>query len=156
MKKLVILSTTHLATLVLGFALGIYMLPILMAPDSPSQKEVESLAANAQFSGEFRRNLRGSDLFHWGEGKLSIDANSASFDGKIAPGPDYKLYLTGSFVEDEESFLKIKNEALKVGDVKTFNKFIVRFPQPVNLSEYNTAVVWCESFSEFITAAKFR
>jgi len=40
--------------------------------------------------------------------------------------------------------------------VKTFENFIVAVPQSVNVSEYDTAVVWCETFSMFITAAKYR
>ena len=43
-----------------------------------------------------------------------------------------------------------------LGDVKTFENFIVAVPPSVDVSEYDTAVVWCETFSMFITAAKYR
>jgi hypothetical protein len=36
MKKLVLLIATHVAALVVGFAVGVYVLPILTAPDAPS------------------------------------------------------------------------------------------------------------------------
>ena len=34
--------------------------------------EVQAVAARAQFSGEFRRDLQDSDALHWGEGKVAI------------------------------------------------------------------------------------
>ena len=44
-------------------------------------------------------------------------------DGEIAPGPDYRLYLTPSFVETEEGFLAIKAESWRIGAVKAFENF---------------------------------
>ena len=155
MKKLLLLIS-HLVTLALGFAAGIYVLPILTAPTGPSSAEVESVASAAQFTGEFRRDLKGSDLLHWGEGTVSVSDKAVSLMGSIAPGPDYKLYLTPEFVENEEQFLRVKEQSLRLGDVKTFENFIVAVPEGVSLSNYDTVVIWCESFSEFITAARYR
>ena len=155
MKKLLLLIS-HLVTLALGFAAGIYVLPILTAPTGPSSAEVESVASAAQFTGEFRRDLKGSDLLHWGEGTVSVSDKAVSLMGSIAPGPDYKLYLAPEFVENEEQFLRVKEQSLRLGDVKTFENFIVAMPENVSLSDYDTVVVWCESFSEFITAARYR
>ena len=155
MKKLLLLIS-HLVTLALGFAAGIYVLPILTAPTGPSSAEVESVASAARFTGEFRRDLKGSDLLHWGEGTVSVSDKAVSLMGSIAPGPDYKLYLAPEFVENEEQFLRVKEQSLRLGDVKTFENFIVAMPENVSLSDYDTVVVWCESFSEFITAARYR
>ena len=155
MKKLLLLIS-HLVTLALGFAAGIYVLPILTAPKGPSSAEVQSVASAAQYTGEFRRDLQGSDLLHWGEGRVSVSDKAVSLMGSIAPGPDYKLYLTPEFVENEEQFLRVKERSLRLGDVKTFENFIVAVPEGVSLSDYDTVVIWCESFSEFITAARYR
>ena len=76
--------------------------------------------------------------------------------GRLAPGPDYKLYLSPEFVDTREDFFKVKGRSVRLGDVKTFENFIVAVPQSVKVSEYDTAVVWCETFSMFITAAKYR
>jgi hypothetical protein len=43
-----------------------------------------------------------------------------------------------------------------VGDVKTFNNFVVKVPPGVSPSKYTTVIVWCETFSEFITSARYR
>ena len=77
-------------------------------------------------------------------------------EGKLAPGPDYKLYLAKEFVEDEAGFLKIKNDAVRIGDVKVFDGFLITVPEGVDISHYNTVIVWCEAFGEFITSAKYK
>jgi hypothetical protein len=77
-------------------------------------------------------------------------------EGRLAPGPDYKLYLAPSFVDTKEGFLAIKEKSRRIGDVKTFSGFIVEVPQGVDVRDYTTAVVWCEAFSQFISAAKYR
>lgn len=155
MKKLMLLIS-HLVALTVGFAAGIYVLPIITAPTGPSSADVESVASAARYTGEFRRDLKGSDLLHWGEGRVSVSDQAISLMGSIAPGPDYKLYLTPEFVENEEEFLRVRERSLRLGDVKTFDNFIVTVPENVTLSDYNTVVVWCETFSEFITAARYR
>jgi len=155
-KKFVLLTVSHAAAAAIGFALGIYILPILIAPKTPSAAEVKSLAGSAQYTGQFRKDLRGSDLLHWGEGTVSISQTAVVLAGRLAPGPDYKLYLSPEFVETKEDFSRIKGRSVRVGDVKTFENFIVAMPQSLDVSRYNTAVVWCETFSMFITAAKYR
>ena len=156
MKKLLFLVASHAAVLGLGFALGIYALPILTAPAAPSSTEASAAAALATYSGQFRRDLKGSDLFHWGEGSVSVGRRSIVLVGKLAPGPDYKLYLSPEFVETEADFLRLKLRMVRVGDVRTFENFVVPVPRSIDVSSYNTVIVWCESFGQFITAAKYR
>ncbi len=91
-----------------------------------------------------------------GEGDVSITADKVVHAGKLAPGPDYKLYLMKEFVEDEAEFEKARASAVRIGDIKSFDGFIVDVPDGVDVREYTTVVVWCEAFSEFITAAKYR
>jgi hypothetical protein len=156
MKRILLLAATHAVALAIGFALGIYTLPILIAPKAPSPSEVKSLAGAAEFTGEFRRNLKGSDFLHWGEGRVSVGRTAVSLMGKVSPGPDYKLYLSPEFADTKEGFLKLKERSVRIGDVKTFENFIVRVPEAVDPARYNTVVVWCETFSMFISAAKYR
>ena len=156
MKKKVFLGISHIVALGLGFVLGVYFLPILTAPDSPSVTQVEAAADNATYNAIFKRGLKGNDAFHWGEGKVYISEQTISFQGELAPGPDYKLYLVPQFVEDAAEFLAVKERAVMLGDIKTFDAFIVSVPDTVDLAQYDTVLVWCESFSKFITAAKFR
>ncbi|PTT17867.1 hypothetical protein DBR12_17010 [Acidovorax sp. HMWF029] len=154
--KSLLLIASHLATLAIGFALGVYALPIVIAPEAPTQQEIQSGLPAAQWTATFRRDLKDSDALHWGEGAVSISPQAISLLGRLAPGPDYKLYLSPEFVETEADFMRLKPKMLRVGDVKTFNNFIVPVPQGVDPAKFNTVIVWCETFSEFITAAKYR
>ena len=155
MKKILLLIT-HAGALLVGIALGIYLLPILVEPESPAAEAIASSQSEALYSTEFRRNLKGSDFLHWGEGKLTLSTSQAAFVGELAPGPDYYLYLVPKFVEDEAGFLDIKSQALRVGSVKTFGGFILDLPPNADLQNYSAAVIWCERFGEFITAGAFR
>ena len=156
MKKLLLLGCSHLLALAAGFAGGIYALPILTAPPAPSAAEVKAQAGPAQFTGQFRRDLKDSDLLHWGEGTVSVGRTHIALTGKVAPGPDYKLYLSPEFVETEADFKRLKPKMARVGDVKTFDNFIVTVPESIDPATYTTVIVWCESFGQFITAAKYR
>ena len=156
MKRLLLLAASHAVAVFGGFALGIYALPILIAPAAPTDTEVQAVADAAAYSGQFRKDLKGSDTLHWGEGTISVGADAVALLGRLAPGPDYKLYLTPGFVETEADFLRIKANAVRIGDVKTFENFLVPVPDGVDPARYDTAVVWCETFAEFITAAQYR
>lgn len=156
MTRRPVLVLSHLLTLVLGFALGVYLLPILTAPAAPSAAAVRAEATAASFRGAFRRDLQDSDALHWGEGAVTVGPRSVALAGRIAPGPDYKLYLSPVFVETEAEFERWKPQMLRVGEVTTFENFIVPLPPGADLSRYDTVIVWCESFSQFITAAKYR
>ena len=154
MKKLLLLIT-HGMMLVLGFGLGIYALPILTQPDKPSMTEIGQVATSALFTDQFERDLEGSDALHYGSGTLYINANKIAFDGQISPGPDYKLYLSPVFVENKTDFLANKDKMLNIGDVRTFNGFMLDIPEGINPADYQAVVIWCEPFNLFITAAKY-
>ena len=156
MRKALFLALSHVLVAAGGFALGIYLLPILTAPAAPTAVEVASQAGQAAYTGEFRRELKDSDLFHWGEGTVSVGPRTVAFRGKLARGPDYKLYLSPEFVETEADFKRLRGRMVRVGDVRTFENFIVPIPESVNPARYTTVIVWCESFGQFITAARYR
>ena len=154
--RVLLLTVSHAAALAAGFALGVYYLPILIAPVAPTAQEAAATAGPAMFTAEFRRDLKDSDFLHWGEGKVSIGRKAIAFMGRLAPGPDYKLYLSPEFVETEADFSRLKAKMVRVGDVKTFENFVVGVPEAVDPAAYSAVVVWCETFGQFITAAKYR
>lgn len=156
MKKVILLTLSHFIVGFVGFAAGIYTLPILTAPPAPTDSELAAMQTDVLFTGEFTRNLADSDTLHWGEGQLSVSADKISLQGEIAPGPDYILYLSPAFIETEADFNAYKSSMVAVGDIKTFNNFIVSVPSDIDVSQYDTAIVWCESFGEFITSAQYR
>ena len=153
--KFIFLLFSHGAVLGIGFALGVYFLPILTAPKSANLSQIEQVVSNPVYKAEFKKGQRGNDFFHWGEGQLVITNNEIVLKGKVAPGPDYKIYLTKKFVEHEDEFLPIKQNALYVADLKVFENFIVPLNKKINFEDYNTILIWCEAFKEFITSAKY-
>ena len=155
-KKIILLISSYIIVFVLGFGLGIYLLPILTSPKSVNIDKIIKLEKNALYKTVFVRDLKGSDLFHWGEADVSVSKNEIIVNGSIAPGPDYKLYLTKEFVEQEEEFLSIKDNSRYVAEVKTFKNFVITVPEDIDINDYNTIVIWCENFSKFITAVKYK
>jgi len=154
--KWLIRIATHVAAGGVGFVLGIYLLPILIAPEGPGAQEVQATASKSQFTAEVRRDLQDSDALHWGEGTLYVSPDTIAFEGNLAPGPDYRLYLSPEFVETEADFERLKGQMIEIGSVRTFENFMVSVPGSVDPSDYGAAIVWCESFGQFITAAKYQ
>ena len=109
-KKITFLFISHFFFLTIGFGLGVYFLPILTAPESVEISKINEYENKSQYQTEFVRDLRGSDPFHWGEAKVTISNTKITVNGAIAPGPDYKLYLTNEFTQHEDEFLPIKDE----------------------------------------------
>jgi hypothetical protein len=155
-RKILLLVASYIAVLAIGFAAGIYTLPILIAPAPPTMEEITAATSQTQFTAQFKRGLKGSDSLHWGEGVVSLAPHAISLVGKLAPGPDYKLYLSPAFVETEVEFNQLKKSMVRVGDVKTFENFVVAVPAGIELEKYSAVIVWCETFGQFITAAKYR
>lgn len=154
MGKLIRFFITHGIALAIGFGAGVYFLPILTAAPSPDSAKLEEMAASALYTAELTRDLRGSDFVHWGEGTISVSSGEITHQGKLAPGPDYKLYLTQGLVDHEDTFDRAK--AVQIGDIKSFSGFIVDVPEGVDVTAYDSILVWCEAFGEFITAARYQ
>lgn len=152
----VILLISHLAFFGAGIGLGIYLLPILTAQENTSLNEIDDVRMQAKYKGEFTRNQKGSDIFHWVEGELYITDKEIAFKGEVAPGPDYKIYLTKKQAVDKNSFLEIKKEAVLIGELKNFGNFRKNIPDSVNVNEFTTVQIWCERFSKFIGSAEYQ
>lgn len=150
------LIASHLALFGIGFGVGVYILPILTAAENSSAEEIKSVKDNTRYTGVFNKNQKGSNAVHWAEGKLYVNDKEIAFEGSIAPGPDYKIYLTKTYADDRESFLKIKEDALYIGDLKNFGNFKKELPNGVNIDEYTTVQIWCERFEQFIASASYK
>lgn len=151
-----LLTATHLTVAALGFGAGIYALPILTAPPAPTEASIKTMSSNTKYTAQFQKDLKDSDAFHWGEGDVFIGSKFITLSGKLAPGPDYRLYLSPEFVETEADFNRLKSKMVHVGDVKTFNNFAVEVPPSIDPTNFTSVIIWCESFEQFITSAKYQ
>lgn len=147
---------SHVIALAIGFAAGIYVLPILTAQAGASLNQVRAVSQAADYRGTFRKDIAGSNAVHWAQGSLSIQGNTLAFEGEVAPGPDYRIYLVPEYVDTKEGFERIRAQAVMVSDLKTFGNFVKTLPADVDPSKYAAVVIWCERFSQFISAAAYR
>lgn len=154
--RVLLLLASHALIGLLGFALGIYLLPILTESPPPDGVAMRAVMDSADYSAEVRRDLPGSDALHWGEGRLYLSEKAIAFAGRLAPGPDYKLYLSPGPVGNEEDFQRLRPRLRRVADITGFSGFLVHLPSDLRLADYSSAVVWCESFGAFITSAVYR
>ena len=115
-----------------------------------------SQAGEPIYTARFDRDRAGSDYFHWGEGDVRVYESTITFKGGLPPGPEYRLYLAPSYVENEAEFPAIKAKSLQVGPVKTFNGYAFNNVSALGDPALNTLVIWCEAFGEFITSARLR
>lgn len=154
--KAVALLTSHLFCLALGFALGTYALPLLIEPPAADPRIVLGQADLATHRGTFKRSVRGSDFLHWADGKVSLSADAIAFQGLLAPGPDYRIYLAPGVVETKAEFLQVKKQSLALGRLTSFGDFHLALAEPVALDDFGSVVIWCESFEMFISAAAYQ
>ncbi len=156
MKKTLLLLISHSLVAFIGFAAGIYALPIIMAPDPVSNATIENIAGQANYTATFHRDLQDSDFLHWGEGEVSITNKQVTLLGELAPGPAYKLYFSPEFVETEADFKRLKDKMAVAGDIRVFKNFVLDIPTSLSPANYNSVIVWCETFEQFITAAQYQ
>lgn len=156
MLKAVLIIIMVLAIFAMGFMAGVYSLPILTEQPAPDVAILKQHQDRAQFSAAFKPDLKGSDRLHYGDGMVYLTNDAISMQGTLSPGPDYQLYLSRNFVDNEADFLAQKGTMQRVAGVRSFNGFKLVVPQGIDVSDYNTVVIWCESFEEFITAAQYQ
>ena len=148
------LTLKFLAGLVIGFGLGVYFLPIIVA-DSPADEAIlAEESASAERQTVFVRDLPGSDAFHWGEGTLLLSSERVTLMGEVSPGPDYRLYLTPEYAETKAAFLAIKDRSREIARIKGFKNFSYPIDRDLDLSQYDSVLIWCERFGAFITAGR--
>ena len=84
--------------------------------------------------------------------KVNSSANRA---GVLAPGPDYRIYLSRKFADTKSDFTKIKPQAVEITKLKTFSGPLeFDLPEGLNAHEFDNVIVWCETFSMYIASAR--
>ncbi len=152
-------TTKFLIGLAIGFVLGIYTLPILTAEQGLNTAELAQMKeANAATvrTGTFSKDNPGSDFLHWGAGIIHVTDRQIWLNGEVAPGPDYRLYLTKTQVSSKQDFLAIKARSRQIAPIKAFDNFLISVPDGVSVDDYKGVIIWCEQFSAFITSATLR
>jgi hypothetical protein len=156
LKLIILLATSHITVAGFAFFMGIYSLPIIMAPADPSSAALALSIKNTRYVATIADDLTDSDWLHWGKGTFSLGDDYIVFQGTLAPGPSYRLFLSPTFVETEKEFIHMKSSMVEVGKIDSFENFVLPLNTKIELDKYTTVVVWCEAFNQFITAAQFK
>ena len=155
---------------VMGFAGGIYALPIIIAHNNAEQNQStpsktktvmmgggQSTQTNKTYTGTFNPDAADSDFLHRGWGDITISDGTIKFheNVKLTPGPDYRLYAIPTYTEQESQFLTQKPNAIEIAQIKQFDgQQFFPLPEGMDISKYQAILVWCEAFKQFITVAK--
>lgn len=156
MKKLLLLLISHGGIAFAGFALGIYLLPIMTAPPAPSSGAVALALKDSRYVAQMEPQRADSDFLHWGKGSMTVSDNYVVIQGELAPGPDYRMYLSPQFIETEKDFLANKHKMIQISQVPSFGTSIHPVPEGINVDDFNTIIIWCEAFGQYISSAQYR
>lgn len=151
-KSLLLLIGSYLII----FGIGISSFPLLVPEKSLTLSEIKDVKDKARYVGVFTKNQKGSNLEHWVDGKIYVSDKELAFEGNISPRTTPEIYLTKTQTNDEESFLKIKNESLYIGYINTFGNFRKNIPNNANIDEYTAVQIWCGRFEKFLASAKYK
>lgn len=141
-----------------GFALGIFVYPYIFLADIVGMERVESPGARKVVARGTFVHANPSDPIHYGKGSVTVYQNLLHLesDFEVGPGPKFHVYL----VPEKNVTPSTKVATLMyvdLGRLKAF-KGSQNYPIPagVDLSRYETVVIWCEQFSVLVSPAALK
>ena len=101
------------------------------------------LASSATYRGESRRP-KSSDALH-GAKELFLSARRPlRLPVRLAPGPNYKLYVSPEFVKTEAGLQRLKPAMVQVGRVESLENLVVPVADTIDPSPCTTVIVEAE------------
>ncbi len=132
-------------------------------PDHEMDEGMDDMPAAASAGPELLRagEFRDADSIHKGSGdaklfRLAADENVLRLENlKVTNGPDLRVYLVRHPDPTESGDVK-KGEYVDLGPLKgNIGNQNYTVPAGTDLSEYNSAVVWCRAFGVLFASAPF-
>jgi len=129
-------------------------------PQPQARRETNSEVSVLK-EGTFDPDAEDSDSIHRGWGGVKVvnfrGKNKVVFgeDFRVTRGPDYFLYLVGERnVETERQFRSIKDASYNISEIKQYSgEQTFDIPDNIDIDDIQGVVIWCESFSQFISYA---
>lgn len=138
-----------------GFALGIFVYPYIFLADIVATEKVEGPGARKVVASGTFIHANPSDPIHYGKGGVTVyqDLLHLGSDFEVGPGPKFHVYLV-----PEKNITPSTNVAklmfVDLGRLKAFKgSQNYAIPAGVDLSRYETVVIWCEQFSVLVSPA---
>ena len=141
-----------------GFALGIFIYPYVFLADIVAMEKVENPGARTVVARGTFIHANPSDPIHYGKGSVTVYEDLLHLEGdfEVGPGPKFHVYLV-----PEKNITPSTDVAklmyVDLGRLKAF-KGGQNYPIPagVDLSRYETVVIWCEQFGVLVSPAPLR
>lgn len=141
-----------------GFALGIFVYPYFFLADIVAAEKVENTASRKVVATGMFIHANPRDPIHYGKGKVTVyqDLVHLGGDFEVGPGPKFHVYLV-----PEKNVIPSTNVAktmyVDLGRLRAF-KGSQNYPVPdgVDLTKYDTVVIWCEQFGVLISPATLK
>ncbi|MCW5688262.1 MAG: DM13 domain-containing protein [Pseudolabrys sp.] len=140
-----------------GVALGFFLFPFVFPPPPAAEQITEADRAALVATGTFI-HANPSDPIHYGKGKVSVYRRAVFLepDFEVGPGPAFHVYLVPKANVRTEADVK-ETMFVDLGGLRAF-KGSQRYPIPdgVDLSKYQSVVIWCQHFSVLISPADLK
>lgn len=136
-----------------GVVVGFFIFPYVFPPP-PAMETINQEDRTLVATGAFI-HADPSDPIHYGSGKVSVYENAVFLeeDFEVGPGPAYHVYLVPA------SNIRVSGDVahtmyVDLGQLRAF-KGSQRYaiPEGVDLANYPSVVIWCETFSVLISPA---
>jgi len=141
-----------------GFALAIFVYPYIFLADIVSKDQVENPGSRKVVARGTFVHANPADPIHYGKGGVTVYQDLLHLEGnfEVGPGPKFHVYLV-----PEQNVVPSTNVArtmyVDLGRLKAF-KGSQNFPVPagIDLSKYQSVVIWCEQFGVLISPAALK
>ena len=141
-----------------GVALGFFLFPYVFPPPPAAEQLTQAdrervVAATGTFI-----HANPSDPVHWGKGSVTVRPDSVFLheDFQVGPGPKFHVYLVPKGMIRTSSDVK-DQMFVDLGRLRAFQgsqRYVV--PAGIDLSKYQSVIIWCEQFSVLISPADLK
>lgn len=137
-----------------GFVAGIFVFPYLFPPPPAAETLTEAEKTKVVARGMFI-HANPADPVHYGKGKVTVYERVVHIEGdfEVGPGPKFHVYLVPKAQVRESGDVK-GTMYVDLGRLRAFKgsqKY--KIPEGVDLSKFQSVVIWCEQFGVLISPA---
>ena len=145
-----------------GLGVMLAAFPFLFPPPMVNET-VSNATYELVHESQFRQNVIGHDIVHWGRGDVAIyrkpDGNYAiefRANFEVGPGPNFWIYVnSGQDINDELDFLNDVNR-VRLTKIKSFRGSQVYEVSEADMKAGGAITIWCESFNQYIASANYQ
>lgn len=138
-----------------GVALGFFLFPFVFPPPPAVEQLTETDRRGRIVAEGTFIHANKSDPVHWGKGGVTVRQDSVFLgeDFEVGPGPKYHVYLVpkasirGSGDLSGQMFVDLG----RLRAFKGSQRYAI--PAGLDLSRFQSVIIWCEQFSVLISPA---